>query len=174
MANGIEGRPGIYGTFSTWLQEAKISEKEFDRNGDGKIEDREIAAYVLSHYDKFSPKIQKQIEVLQKVFRALGFGDEEARGILTGEPKVGAKRLVEKGEDFEKRAQQLKGQNNGNKKTYRELLGNAEQAYRLAVDLDPTDAQAQRRLSDLQYRNGKPKEGRDHAALAVRNTPLKE
>ncbi|MCC7345105.1 MAG: hypothetical protein IT573_09210, partial [Deltaproteobacteria bacterium] len=169
-----EGNRGLYGTFSQWLQEAKISEREYDRNGDGKVEGKEIVAYVLGHFDKFSPKIQKQIEVLQKTFRALGFGDEEAKAILTGEPKAGAKSLVEKGREFEKRAGQVQGRDNGNKKTYRDLIGNAERAYRLAVDLDPGDVQARKHLSDLLYRQGDAKAGREHAAQAVRNAPLQE
>ncbi len=147
MANGIEGNRGLYGTFSQWLQEAKISEREYDRNGDGKVEGKEIVAYVLSHFDKFSAKIQKQIEVLQKTFRALGFGDEEAKAIQA------SKR---------------------NKKTAESLIGNAERAYRMAVDLDPTDVQARKHLSDLLYRQGDAKAGREHAAQAVRNAPLKE
>lgn len=165
MANGIPEQRGLYGAFQQWYREAKIPAQEVDHDRDGQTKPREVVAYVLSHLDKFSPKIQKQVDALRQAFRGLGFADAEAVQLLTGELKDGAHKLVEKGKEFEKRAAVTVAENKTAEAA--RLLDLAEKSYRLALDLRPHTRLAHQALADLLYRGGKTEAARGHVAQVV-------
>ena len=165
MANGISELRGLYGTFQQWYREAKIPAQEVDLDRDGQAKPREVVAYVLSHLDKFSPKIQKQVDALRQAFRGLGFADAEAVQLLTGELKDGAHKLVEKGKDFEKKAAAAANENKAEEAA--RLLDLAGKSYRLALDLRPHTRLAHQALADLLYGAGKAEEARPHAVQVV-------
>ncbi len=165
MANGIPEQRGLYGAFQQWYRDAKIPAPEVDLDRDGQAKPREVVAYVLSHLDKFSPKVQKQVDALRQAFRGLGFADAEAVRLLTGELKDGAHQLVEKGKDFEKKAAAAVAENNTAEAA--RLLDLAEKSYRLALDLRPHTRLAHQALADLLYRGGKTEAARGHVAQVV-------
>lgn len=165
MANGIQEQRGLYGTFQQWYKDAKIPAKDVDQDRDGQTKPREVVAYVLSHLDKFSPKVQKEVDALRQAFRGLGFADADAVQILTGELKDGALKLVDKGKDFEKRAAAAKAENKPEEAA--RLSDLAGKSYRLALDLRPHTRLAHQHLSVLLYQQGKTEEGREHAVQAV-------
>lgn len=165
MANGIPEQRGLYGAFQQWYREAKIPAQEVDLDRDGQTKPREVVAYVLSHLDKFSPKVQKQVDALRQAFRGLGFADAEAVQLLTGELKDGAHKLVEKGKDFEKKAAAATAENKAEEAA--RLLDLAEKSYRLALDLRPHTRLAHQALADLLYRGGKTEAARGHVAQVV-------
>jgi len=166
MANGIEASRGLSGTFEQWLTEAKIPEKEVDRNQDGKVDGGEAISYVLSHLAKFSPQVQKEVDAIRQVFRALGFADQEIDQVLTNKD---SKKLIEKGEAFEKSASEKKAA--GEEEVRKALFENAEKAYRMAADLDSGSAQAYRHLADLEFRQGRSATAQQDAKLAIQLAP---
>lgn len=172
MANGLEKDRGIQGTLWKWAEDSKIESAPKPKGADAKDDGRQIVEFVFSHFEKFSPKIKKQIEVLQKSFRALGFSDDEAKAILSGDPKIGAKRLIERGQDFEKRSAAAKAEKKG--EVAADHLEQAERAYRLAIGVDPKDASAHQALSAFLYQKGEIKSARDEAGLALRHADFKE
>ncbi|MDL1871223.1 FHA domain-containing protein [Deltaproteobacteria bacterium PRO3] len=165
MANGIPEQRGLYGAFQQWYRDAKIPAQEVDLDRDGQAKPREVVAYVLSHLDKFSPKVQKQVDALRQAFRGLGFADAEAVQLLTGELKDGAHRLVGKGKDFEKKAAAAAAENKAEEAA--RLLDLAEKSYRLALDLRPHTRLAHQALADLLYRGGKNEAARGHVAQVI-------
>ncbi|HKX12885.1 MAG TPA: tetratricopeptide repeat protein, partial [bacterium] len=172
MGNGIEKDRGIQSTLWKWAEESKLPTRPVAKGTEGAYDGRQVVEFVFSHFEKFSPKIKKQIEVLQKSFRALGFSDDEAKAILAGDPKTGAKRLVERGKDFEKRAAEAKAEKKPG--VAHHLLEQAKTAYRLALGVEPKDAPAHRALADLLYRQGDTKAAREEAGLAVRHADAKD
>jgi len=165
MANGIQERRSLYATFFQWLEEAKIPSAEIDLNKDGTAASQEIAAYVLAHFEKFSPTVQKQIEGLQKTFRSLGFSDDEAKKILTDVPGAAAKRLLETGASFEKKAEAEKSEINS--KPAERVLKQAGDAYRMALNLDPDNVEARVSLAKLGLRQGEVNEARAYLVEAI-------
>ncbi|MCE9625300.1 MAG: tetratricopeptide repeat protein, partial [Deltaproteobacteria bacterium] len=164
MANGIETQRDLYGTFLRWAKEGHIPEKELPHKESGEVDGPKVVAYVLSHSDKFSPKIQKEIEILKKAFALLGFVAPEVDKLLTDSPAGGAKRLVEKGQELEGKAKALPAGSKDAEKAW----GFAEKSYRLALQMDRDNSGAHRALADLMYRRHQTEAAREHASAAVR------
>ncbi|HCU25780.1 MAG TPA: hypothetical protein DF383_12250 [Deltaproteobacteria bacterium] len=163
---------GMAATFHRWSQDAKIPPSEIAPNG--KPSGQEITKYILNpkNRDKFSHRLQKQIDDLLTILRTLGYPQEggvQDRGSITAEEillgldaKTAAGSLNSRGKRFEAEA-------NGDRKK----IGLAEAAYRMALQVDPDNLDAQLNLAKFYSNQGNPQAARQSAAIAVLRTEEK-
>ncbi len=167
-AGGIGKSGGVSATLLGWLQESKVPLDQVDQNQDGQIAPEEIVGFVVKNYheNRFNdfPELQKKFDGLLELFRIVGIEPEQAEQLLLGDPVPVAKNLTAQGKQYEKKAE--KPWKAPFPEARAELYGKAKTAFGLALELDPTNAEAHRGMAGCLEREGNTAEVREHRRLA--------